>query len=285
MGGGSQPTTQTTTISDPERDKLYKLALPFFQEFAAGGPPSLPKNTIAGFNTAQRTGQNEVLRAAKGAESNLAAEGANASKFLSGAVLSPDSNPALKQWMAAADLPLEQNLTQNVLPNVRGQATAAGQFGGSRQGIAEGLATQGTQQAVGSTNANIANQGYLAGLNAFTQNLALLPQTMQAQTIPGLTTSGVGDVRQAMTQALLNQKNQQQLYPEIAPLLMGEAISGAGNSFQPQGSTTTASVPQQNPLLAGIGAGASGLSLGSQLAPMMGGKGGASALAPLVFAA
>lgn len=260
MGGGSTPTSQTTTVNDPARDALYSTALPFFQQFAAGPTPQLPANSVAPFDPAQVSGQNQVLDAAAGAQKNLATEGANTASFLSGDVLHPGSNPALGEYMAAADLPIAQNLTENVLPAVRSAATQAGQFGSSRQGIAEGLATKGTQQAIGATNASIANSGYDAGLKALTQNLALLPQTQAAQTTPGLTTSGVGDVRQALTQALLNQSNQQQLYPQISPLLMGQAIAGGANSFQPSGSTTTASNPQQNPFLTALGIGSTAAS-------------------------
>lgn len=50
------------------------------------------------------------------------------------------SNPYLDQQASAITGQLTRNLQENVLPGIGQSATAAGQYGGSRQGIAEGLA-------------------------------------------------------------------------------------------------------------------------------------------------
>lgn len=57
-------------------------------------------------------------------------------QLLSGTV----SNPYLDQQAAAITNRLTQNLNEGVMPGIRSSALAAGQYGGSRQGIAEGLA-------------------------------------------------------------------------------------------------------------------------------------------------
>ena len=44
---------------------------------------------------------------------------------------------------------LNQNLTENLLPALAQGANATGQLGGARQGIGQGLAVRGTQQALG----------------------------------------------------------------------------------------------------------------------------------------
>lgn len=51
----------------------------------------------------------------------------------------PD-NPYLDQQAAAITGQLTRNLNENVMPGIRSEALASGQYGGSRQGIAEGLA-------------------------------------------------------------------------------------------------------------------------------------------------
>lgn len=51
----------------------------------------------------------------------------------------PD-NPYLDQQAAAITGQLTRNLNENVMPGLRSEALASGQYGGSRQGIAEGLA-------------------------------------------------------------------------------------------------------------------------------------------------
>lgn len=51
----------------------------------------------------------------------------------------PD-NPYLDQQARAITANMTRNMQENVMPGIRSEALAAGQYGGSRQGIAEGLA-------------------------------------------------------------------------------------------------------------------------------------------------
>ena len=121
---------------------------------------------------------------------------------------------------------LNQNLQENLLPGISQTANAAGQLGGARQGVAQGLAIRGTQQALseGATGilaqdlfrrANTATQAAnvgTAGQAAFSQaaNLGFSPyaalgsiigppvvlnQTQSQQTggiLPGLGSLGIG---------------------------------------------------------------------------------------------
>lgn len=50
------------------------------------------------------------------------------------------TNPYLQQQANAMTANLTRNLNENVMPGLRSEALASGQYGGSRQGIAEGLA-------------------------------------------------------------------------------------------------------------------------------------------------
>lgn len=50
------------------------------------------------------------------------------------------NNPYLDKQAAAITGQLTRNLQENVMPGIRSEALASGQYGGSRQGIAEGLA-------------------------------------------------------------------------------------------------------------------------------------------------
>lgn len=74
---------------------------------------------------------------------------------------------------------LTDNFQRNVLPSIRGGAIAAGQFGGSRQGVAEGLAMSDLTKQINNSNtqlglANSANTAaQLAGAYENGQNRAL----------------------------------------------------------------------------------------------------------------
>lgn len=61
-------------------------------------------------------------------------------KSLQGLLSGNVSNPYLQQQANAMTANLTRNLNENVMPGIRSEALASGQYGGSRQGIAEGLA-------------------------------------------------------------------------------------------------------------------------------------------------
>lgn len=61
-------------------------------------------------------------------------------KSLSGLLSGNVNNPYLQQQASAMTRNLTRNLNENVMPGLRSEALASGQYGGSRQGIAEGLA-------------------------------------------------------------------------------------------------------------------------------------------------
>lgn len=81
-------------------------------------------------------------------------------------ILKAESNPYLQTYMSAALHPLQQQYNTQIMPGIAGDAITAGGFGGSRQGIAEGLAAQGLQQSSGDVVARMASEGYGQGLTA-----------------------------------------------------------------------------------------------------------------------
>lgn len=78
------------------------------------------------------------------------------SQLLSGQV----NNPYLDQQIAAIGQDLSQNLNNNVMPGIRSGAIGAGGYGGSRQGIAEGLAAQGVTQQVANQAAQLRGNAF-----------------------------------------------------------------------------------------------------------------------------
>lgn len=119
-----------------------------------------------GANAANTQGQIAQKNAAGGNQTN---PGLN---FLdSGAVLNPSSNPALQQAIQGATRPIIDNFNNNIMPGISNDAVATGGFGGSRQGIAQGLAAQGVTKQVGDVASQMMNQNYQAGLGAMTSGL------------------------------------------------------------------------------------------------------------------
>lgn len=141
-------------------------------------------------------------------------------------LLSPESNPFLAQTAQAATRPIFQNLTEQVLPAIRGGAIGAGGFGGSRQGIAEGIASRGALQSAGDVSGNIFSQGYGQGLGALQQGLSLAPQTASLGLLPSQIMQQIGE--------------QQRLAPfeqlsRFQSLLGGPIMTGGGGTGASQG--------------------------------------------------
>lgn len=76
-------------------------------------------------------------------------------------------------WLQAQAQGIAQNVTQNfqntVAPQIRGSAIQAGGFGGSRQGIAEGLALQGMNRDIANAQANLYGSAYESDANRANQ--------------------------------------------------------------------------------------------------------------------
>lgn len=111
-------------------------------------------------------------------------------------VLYPESNPALQAYMQSAIRPITQSYMDpgGVMSQIRTQAGDANQVGSSRQGIAEGLAARGYQQAVGDTTAKIANTAYGQGLDAMKAAQMLAPTYAQMGTMPAQLQGQIGSM-------------------------------------------------------------------------------------------
>lgn len=87
------------------------------------------------------------------------------------------NNPYLGRTIDAASRRMADNFNEQVMPGLRGQAQAAGQYGGSRQGIAEGLAAKGLSQSmsdmIGGMYSNAYNQGFGARTSLTSQQMGL----------------------------------------------------------------------------------------------------------------
>lgn len=275
MPKGATPQTQTQTVTStpsPQATELLDLAMPYLRQFAAS-PPKLPAgSSVAGFDPAQVQGQNMALTAAGGQQDVVGGAASANQRLTSGELMDPTSNPALRSTIDAATQPIRDQLLQETLPNIRSGAAVSGNYGSTRQGIAEGLASGKASQAIGNTAANIATHGYDTGLDALVKGVGLAPTSASGLTIPALTTSGVGDVRQALQQAILGENYNRDLYGQLSPLLVGQQLAGIAAGVPGGSSTATgaASTARPNPLTQGLGGALAGAQLGSMLLPGVG---------------
>lgn len=244
-GGGSSGTSTSTTTQElsPEQRELLALVIPEAQRISAAPPQLFPGTAIAGFNPLQQLGQQQAVSAATGPVQQVADVSQGAFNFLQGPVLFPETNPALGQAIAGAVRPLQQTLTEVALPAIRQEAITSGGFGGSRQGIAEGRAIEGTQRAIGDVSAGLANQGFQSGLNALVQGLALAPDVAGLQLGPAQAIEAVGSQIRALEQAQLSEEAQRFLSEQLVPFSVAQDIAAlafgvGGGSSTTRGNTT-----------------------------------------------
>jgi hypothetical protein len=70
------------------------------------------------------------------------------------------TDPTVQSAIQGATAPIFRQLTEGVLPNIRNEAIGAGGFGGTRQALAEGLATERTARNAQEVAAQIMNQAF-----------------------------------------------------------------------------------------------------------------------------
>lgn len=80
-------------------------------------------------------------------------------------MMNPQQNPYLDQMVQSASRGLIQNYGENVLPGIQGQATAAGHYGSSRQGIAEGIAARGLTDSLSDISTGLYGGQYQSDMN------------------------------------------------------------------------------------------------------------------------
>lgn len=272
MSGGAQQQPQQTTqaVLSPEQQRLMQIAMPGVEAYAANVPQRYQGQTVAGFTDPQTAGQQQILGSSPG-QQGVVQSAADANQFYtSGNIWDPSVNPNLRGAIDAAIRPVQQNLTEKELPQIRDAATMAGGFGGSRQGIAEGLATGRANMNELDAASKIAQSQYQTNVDAQGKAIAGANQVAQGLTIPGATTSAVGDVQQAQQQAQLNSLLSNWNYDQMAPFLQSQQIMSLMAGLPGGSTTSTANTPQANPWMQSLGGAASGAALGSMIMPGIG---------------
>lgn len=288
MGGQSKAPSKTTQTNEvklsPEQQELFELAFPFAQQYA-GNPAQLYQGqTIADFNATEVAGQQAAVGAATGAGQQLANAGSQASQFLlNPSILSPDSNPWLRQQGDAVADTLSRQLTESALPAIRsGTSVASGPYSGgsSREGIAQGLAIDRTSRSTGDALASLYGGAYQAGLSSMGDALRTNPLTQASQLFGSQVLGQVGGQQRGMEQAKLDEASRLFTLEQQLPFLQASDILSLMNAL-PGGkgvSTVAGAQPQTNPILSGLGGAATGASFGSMFGPIGTGVGAAGGL-------
>lgn len=275
MGGGTSHTTTTQELS-PEQRRLIEPVIPIAEQYLKNPPKMYQGSGIVGFNPLQQQAQQMTMNAANsmlpqmqqtGAQYGQQMQGYNNLRgqenfFTSGAVLRPQSNPALQGAIQAASRPTIQNFQEQIMPQITSMAADTGGIGGTRQGIGEGIAARGATQAVADIASSMANTNYQAGLGAMASGFNSANQTQQQQNsllqnkagimgqtlLPAQIKEAVGTQQQQMQQALLSEKVQKFVNEQMIPFSVAQDVASMAFGM-PGGTTKSTSSQPGNPMM------------------------------------
>lgn len=251
--GGSTSSSNSSSFINPDQSRqlsnLYGYAGNLFGQFQSN-----PQSLIAGFTQPQIQGQQAAIDAAAGPLSGLVGQGNQAIGQALNA--DPSQSPYFASALQASFNPFIRNFMTNVLPGIRSQAVGVGRVGSGREGIAQGLASQGLLQQLGDITAQMGNNAYNTGLQSRINALGLLPQIGQFNLAPSQVQQTIGGQQQALNQQYA-----------MAPFQLGSLYQGLlGNpTILNQTSSTSQSANGGLADLAGIGAAANGLPSGQSM--------------------
>lgn len=252
-GGGSSPmgmqtsTTKTTQELSPEQRDLLDSTVGTLKWFAKNPPKSYQGPRVAGFDPREEAAHQMALGAAFGPGQAIANQAMSTSKFLSGANLYAGSNPYLQSAINAAITPQIRAFNETVIPGTRTDATNSGQFGGTRQGIAEGIAGRGLIDSIGNTAATMSNANYQKGQDSLVSALQLAPLIQQMQFVPASVVGDIGYQGRQLAQQNIDANIQQDMMNQLLPYLAAKDVAGVAFGFPGGGTTSTSTAPYQAP--------------------------------------
>lgn len=273
--GGGDTTSTTTQQLSPEQQKILGMVTPIFQNYLKGGTQGLkgmvyPGSTVAPMSGNEQLANSMLKEQALGPLQTSANTALGGLDFLtSGKALDPNTNPGLRGTIDAAVRPLTEQFAQSIMPQIRGDMVLSGGYGSNRQGIETANAAGQLERQIGDTSANIAFQGYNAGLDAQGRALLAQPGVMSAAQMPGSTISSIGAQERGFDQSMINDEMQRYYNEQFFPLMIAQQI--AGTAFGYPGGSTQAMVQ---------GAGSGGSTASNALGGAIGGASVGTAISP-----
>ena len=279
-GGGKTTSTSTTLNYSPEeavrRTKVMDEALKVYnatapQIAAADYPGAKP----VPFSPESVAAQNLAVQNAFGAQQGIDQINQGVNYGMTTA-MDVDNNPYLAKAVEGAIRPITQSYTDTggVMSQIRDGSVDAGQFGSSRQGVAEGIAAGRYADAVGDVASKMYSDAYNKGQDTFARTLMFAPEALQTGMLPVNWLSGVGAQKEDLAQAMSNYESDATMWgynSQWAPINnLANLIYGAGSSQ----ATSTATQPgrPRNVLGGAVGGAmtgwAAGASMGSVGGPM-----------------
>ena len=215
----------------PYYEKLLKEAEALYKQKMEAGAPIYEGKTIAGYTPEQE----QLFSGIAGLQGTQAPKFAEAEALTRGtaARVTPDEvqeymNPYQQAVVDIEKREAEKQYQSTVVPQLAAQAAAAGSFGGSRQGILEGMASEANQRLQADIQAKGSAQAYQDAMSLINQQrqregaaagqlaqLAPAGFSAQAQELGAI--GKVGDVKQQQQQLALDEAYKQYIQEQQFP--------------------------------------------------------------------
>jgi len=274
LGGGSNNQSTTNTIAQPPAFQvpyIERMLGEAMAQYESPAPQYYPGNTLAPVNQLQQQALAGMTDYAGGAAQGLFNNMYNAQNFQLNQAVDPLSNPFFHSTAQAMIRPATQALTQQVLPQINQGSVVSGNYGGSRQGVAQGSAINNWQQNVLDTLSNFGTNAYNKGLDIQSRAIAMAPQTRQAGLFPSQVYSSAGDWLRQQEQGGIDAEIARWNYEQNLPAQkLNQFASLVGNPLGTQ-TTQQADVSRSNPYLAAGGGALTGYALSRMLPEAMAG--------------
>lgn len=242
MGGqttGNQSHSTTTVLPPNQQTNVDTLLQDALANYQSGGPKYYQGSTVAPVNANQTAGMAGAVDYATGAgASNVnAAQGAN-NYWMSPNVLTDYSKiPGYDASRQNIINGATQNLSEGVLPTIRGDAILNGQYGGTSQQIGEALATSRTNEAIAGQLGNLDLGLYNTNVNAQQQALNRAPAMYDLGLKPSQTQAQVGDNQRALDQEGIDADVKAWNFDQMRPLMNMQALQALTGTAGTYGGT------------------------------------------------
>lgn len=283
---GGQPTTTTTVQkADPWAGQQPYLQDVFSQAqqqyYNQGTPQYFPGATSAPIDPATQQAQNYALGQAQGTLPQIGQNAVGAANFNLTQAPYAESNPYLQSAIQSAFRPTIQAFTDpgGDLARGRSQFIDSGQYGGTRHGLAEGVAYGRLGEALSGRAAEMAYGNYNDAMARQLQQQALLPTVQGAALAPATVGEAVGQQRESYAQQLINDAIARWNFEQnvdAAKLAQYQGLIQGSYGGEGTG-TSTYPTAQPNRALGALGGAASGAALGTMVMPGWGTAIGAGA--------
>lgn len=111
-----------------------------------------------------------------------------------GRALGAETDPYVTQMIQAAQNDLVQDYQRNILPGISDAAQGAGGLGGSRQGVAQGIAGEGLLEGLGDISTRLLSDAYGRKLGHEQAAWGAMNNMLNAGFLPSQTQMGIGEL-------------------------------------------------------------------------------------------